>query len=111
MEELKEEFKLPATVTQEMIAMWKAKHRKVISITVEDDGEQFTAFFRRPDMNTMSAVMSIAKSDELKASNTMFENCWLGGDEMIKEEFVLKMAVMGKMQSLVEVKSCELKNW
>lgn len=111
MKEAEEEFKLPATVTNDMIAMWKSKHRKVVSITVEDDGELFTGFFRRPDMNTMSAVMAVAKTDELKASNVMFENCWLGGDELMREDFALKVAAMGKMQSLMEVKVQELKNW
>lgn len=111
MKELEEEFRLPATVTKETIAMWKAKYRKVVSITVDDDGEIFTGFFKRPDMSVMSAVMSTAKSDELKASNVMFDNCWLGGDELMREDFALKVAAMSKMQTLMEVKVQNLKNW
>lgn len=111
MEELEVEFKMPSTVTEDMVRMWKAKHRKVVSISVDDDGEEFTGFFRRPDMATMSAVVSVAKSDEMKAANTLFANCWLGGDELIKEDAALKMAMMGRLQTLLEVKVRELKNW
>lgn len=102
---------LPAGITEENIAMWKARFRKVSSITVVDGEVSYTGFFRRPDMNVISAVAAVGKDDEMRAAMVMFENCWLGGDEMMREDAVIKMAAVTKLQELMKVSQVTLKNW
>ena len=70
-------------VSDEQVKVWKGEHRKVHMIEVEDDGDLFVGYFRRPSMETMSAVNQLTKKDEVKSTSVMFENCWLGGDPVI----------------------------
>ena len=64
-------------VTQETINKWKAQHRKVTRIDVEDDGDLHVGYFKRPSMETMAAVNKLAKSDEMRSAQTLFDGCLL----------------------------------
>lgn len=106
-----QEILLPPGVSEEMLAVWKNRYRKVSSVTVVDGGECYTGFFHRPDMNTISAVTRTSQADEVKAANVLFDNCWLGGDAMMQEDAVIRMAAIGKLQELMNVSLVTLKNW
>lgn len=97
-------------ITAEQIELWRAKHRKVYQIDVDDDGEVFTAYFRRPDNETLAATTSLAQRDPYKAMSVLFENCWLGGDPLIKDDAVLRMAATQKLDGLVASVVANLKN-
>jgi len=97
-------------ITQEQIAMWKNQHRKVSEISVIDEGEKHVGYFHRPSMETMSAVNKIGKTDEVKAANILFDNCWLGGSQTMKEDAVVKMAAIGKLNELMNISTAEIKN-
>lgn len=97
-------------VSEEQIKAWKAEHRKVHLIEVEDDGELFIGYFRRPDMETMSAVNKVAKTDEVKSSSVMFDNCWLGGDPVLKTDIVVRMAAIRQLSEIFNRVHGELKN-
>lgn len=97
-------------VTEETIDGWKAKHRKVMEITVEDGTDRHKGYFHRPDMNTMSAVNKLSKTDEVKGSNTLFDNCWLGGSKEMQEDAVIKMSAMTQLSNIFISCTSELKN-
>ncbi len=97
-------------VTEERIAQWKVQHRRVAEVSIEDDGTTYVGYFRRPDMETMAAVSKLSKTDEVKAANALFENCWLGGADELRHEAVLRMAAIGQLNQLMEVKRAEIKN-
>lgn len=97
-------------VTPEQIAMWKAKHRRLYAIEVVDGEEAHEGYFRRPDMETMAAVNKLSKTDEVKAANALFDNCWLGGSTLLREDAVLKMAAIGQLNALMSVAAASLKN-
>lgn len=97
-------------VTQAQIDAWKGKHRKVVEITVTDEDEVHVGYFRRPDMATMSAVNTLAKTDEVKSSNTMFDNCWLGGSPFLKEDAILRMAAIGQLATVLNSCIGSIKN-
>ena len=86
-------------VTEEQIAVWKGRYGRIseVSITDEEVGECHIGYFRRPDMKTMQAVNSVSKTDEVKASEVMFDNCWLGGSPSLKEDAILKMETMATL--------------
>lgn len=97
-------------VPDEKIQQWKNQYRKVYSITIDDDGETIIGYFKRPDMETLSAVNAVSKKDEVKAANTLFANCWLGGSELVKTDAVVKMAMMGKLNDMMTLAHADLKN-
>ena len=97
-------------VPQEQINLWKNKHRIVNAIEITDEGQIFVGYFTRPDMETMSAVAKVGKVDEMKAAEILFEGCWLGGAEIIKNDVALKMAVIGQLNLLVSSCVVDVKN-
>lgn len=96
--------------TDEQIKMWKARHRVVKAIEITDEGETFVGYFIRPDMEAMSAVAKVSKSDEMKAAEVLFNACWLGGAEIIQNDVALKMAVIGKLNLLISSCVVDVKN-
>lgn len=106
----KNEIQIKGIESEDNINMWKAKYRKVYMVTIEDDGEKFAAYFKRPDMEVMSAVNKTSKNDEVKAAVFLFDNCWLGGDPIVKEDSVLRMSATAQLKNIMAVKSAELKN-
>lgn len=97
-------------VSEEQIKAWKSEHRKVHMIEVEDDGDLFVGYFRRPGMETMSAVNQLAKKDEIKSTTTLFENCWLGGDPVMKTDMLVRMGAIRQLGELFNSVTSRLKN-
>jgi hypothetical protein len=97
-------------VTEEQIKAWKGEYRKVHVIEVEDDGELFVGYFRRPNMETMAAVNKLAKTDEVKSSATLFDNCWLGGDPLVKSDTIVRVAAIGQLAEMFNRVIGTLKN-
>jgi hypothetical protein len=104
------ENKVKGIESDDNIKMWKAKYRKVYEVIIEDDDEKFASYFKRPDMNIMSAVNKTSKNDEVKAAEILFDNCWLGGDPIVKEDAILRMSATAQLKNIMAVKSAELKN-
>lgn len=92
------------------IQAWKARHRKVYEVIIEDDGEHFAGYFKRPNMDVFSAVNKLSKTDEVKAAGILFDSCLLGGANEIKEDSILKMSAISQLKNMMAVKSAELKN-
>lgn len=89
-------------VNEEQITLWKHKHGRVYEIEVEDPDykERHVGYFSRPSMQTMQAASAAARGDELKASEIMFNNCWLGGSPALKEDAVYKMEAMEALSGI-----------
>ncbi len=98
------------SVTTEQINKWKAQHRRVTRIDVEDSGDLHIGYFKRPSMETMAAVNKLAKSDEMKSAQTLFDGCWLGGSEELRHDAVLFTACMGQLNVAFASVSASLKN-
>jgi hypothetical protein len=96
--------------TDEIIATWKAKYGKVVEVKVKDGDKNYVGYFRRPDMETLSAVNKLYKTDEVKSANVLFDNCWLGGDEQMKADAIVKMSAIAKLQELTQICVAEIKN-
>lgn len=99
-------------VSEEHIAAMKAKHGRVVEIEVADPEfkELHRGYFRRPDMKTMQAFSATAKSNDVKAAEVMFDNCWLGGSAMMKSDAVYKMQTIGELQNIFGKCVSKLKN-
>ncbi|MBD5173406.1 MAG: hypothetical protein HDT08_02055 [Bacteroidales bacterium] len=99
-------------VTEEQIATWKARHGRIVEIEVADVEfeELHRGYFHRPDMKTMQAFSATAKSNEIKAAEVIFDNCWLGGSAMMKSDAVYKMQATGELQNIFGKCVSKLKN-
>lgn len=99
-------------VTSSDISAWKERHGRVSEVTVDDPevGERHVGYFRRPDMKTMQAFSAMAKSNEVKAAELLFDNCWLGGSPVMKTDAVYKMEGMNAMQGIFGRCARSLKN-
>lgn len=97
-------------VTEEQINQWKGRHGKVVRIDVVDAGDLHVGYFHRPRLETMSAVAKMAKSDELKSSEVMFDNCWLGGSPALRTDAVLFLEATKQLGTMLNSCRSSLKN-
>lgn len=95
--------------TAEQIAEWKEKHGDVFAIKADDTtGKTHICYLRTPKRRDISAASVAGKVDPLKFNETMLRQCWLGGDEEIRTNDRLFLAVSGKIADIVEVGEAEL---
>ena len=92
-------------VTAEQIAAWKVKHTDVYLYESDDK----KCYLHRPDRKALSAASVIGKTDPLKYNEILLNNCWLGGDEEIKQEDKYFLGISSKLAELVEISEGELK--
>lgn len=97
-------------VTEEQIKSWKNKHGKVVRIDVVDGEDLHIGYFRRPQLEIMSAVTKIAKTDELKSSEMMYDNCWLGGSSAMRTDALLFLAATQQLGTMLNSCRSSLKN-
>lgn len=97
-------------VTEENITRWKNGHGKVMRIDVVDGEDLHVCYFHRPKLSTMSAVTKMAKTDELKSSEVLYDNCWLGGSPHVREDAVLFLEVVKHLGEMMNACRGSLKN-
>ena len=89
--------------TEEQIAELKKKHGALYEISV---GEK-SCIVRKPNRKDLSYV-SVVK-DPIKMSETLLNRLWVAGDEEIKTDDSLFMAVVNRMDEVLKVKEAEIK--
>ncbi len=99
-------------MTEDQLSALKTRHGRIVEIEVADQefGELHRGYFRRPDMKTMQAFSATAKSNDVKAAEVMFDNCWLGGSAMMKADAVYKLQAVGELQNIFGKCVSKLKN-
>lgn len=91
--------------TKEQINHWKAIHKEIFEVTVEDA----VCYLKKPDRATISAAMSVGQTDPMKYNEILMENCWVGGDEIVKTDNDYFFAAIEQMGALFEEKKATLK--
>lgn len=97
-------------ITPEQVAQWKQKYGKVLRIDVVDDDEMHVGYFHRPKLEAMAAVTKIAKTDEIKSAEVMFDNCWLGGSPQLRQDAILFLEVTKKLGDMFNSCLSSIKN-
>lgn len=99
-------------VTADNIAAWKNLHGRIQEVYVDDAeaGVRLTGYFKRPDMKTMQAVSAISKSNEVRGGELLFDNCWLGGAQELKDDAIYKMSGIAALSELFGKCTHRLKN-
>ena len=91
-------------ITKEQIQEWKNQYKDIFVISVEDK----KVYLRTPDRKTLSYASTLATKDPLKFNEVILNNCWLGGDEEIKTNDELLLAVSSKLPDLIQIKEATL---
>ena len=91
------------TFSEEQIHDYKSKYRDLYLITVDDK----SCLLHKPTRQTLSYVSSI--KDPIRMSEAMLGELWVAGDEDIKTDDELFMAVVAKMDEVIKVKEAEIK--
>jgi hypothetical protein len=91
-------------ITKEQIQEWKNQYKDIFVISVEDK----KVYLRTPDRKTLSYASTLATKDPLKFNEVILDNCWLGGDEEIKTNDELFLAVSSKLPDLIQIKEATL---
>lgn len=89
--------------SKEQIQEWKKKHGDLFEITV--DGK--SCILHSPTRRDLSYASVI--KDPIKMSETMLGQLWVAGDEELKTNDELFMAVVSKMDEVLKVKEAEIK--
>ena len=97
-------------VSEAQVEAWKQQHRKSFAVEVQDGDEVHIGYFKRPTLETIKAVTKVAKTDEVKAGEIMFDNCWLGGSEELRMDALLFMAVQKQLGTVLNGFQSLIKN-
>lgn len=87
----------------EDINKWKAAHGDLFEISVEGK----SCVLHKPTRQDLSYASVI--KDPIKMSEVMLKQLWVAGDEEIKTNDELFMAVVAKMDEVLKVKEAEIK--
>ena len=97
-------------MTELQISEWKKKYTDIYEIIiVNDEGVEFKTYFRKPDLKILSASAKFAESDPIKSGLVLFDNCWLGGDEAVKNSDELKMSCLQELGKLFKIYQATVK--
>ena len=96
-------LKLPEGITEEQLQVWRKKHGKLIIVNIEDeDKEVFSAVFKRPNKDILSAMTRKAKQDEINAIFFLYDNCLLAQDDDLKKDDLLKLEASKKLGEFIQ---------
>jgi hypothetical protein len=81
----KEPGTLPGNITQEQFDAWKKEHGDIHTISVYDDSQTKTCYLKPPGRNVVAVMMTRhANKQILEAGEFAIQNCWLGGDDSLR---------------------------
>lgn len=99
----------PYTPTADQVSAWKKQGKDPFMVTVKDaSGNVHAAVFKKPGRKELSLAMHSGKDNPMKFNDSLFTNCWLEGDEIIKTDDDLYLAACGQLSTMVEVREAEI---
>jgi hypothetical protein len=87
------------------IARLKAIHGDVYQLNIED----MCCYLKRPDKATLAAAETMGTSNAASCNEVLVENCWLAGDEKLREDAIYCNAIAESLTELLAVKKEALK--
>lgn len=94
------------------IEAWKTLHGEVHELTVKADDEGkdlYKCWLKKPDRKIIAAATSLGANNPIKVGEMILNNCWLGGDEVIKTNDDLFLAAVSQTGGLIKIREAELK--
>ena len=91
--------------TPEQIAEWKKAHGEVF-IATSAKGD---VYISKPTRPILGLILTKAKTDILAAAEVILMNCWLQGDETLKEDGGFKLGLVSQLDAIIETVQVEVK--
>lgn len=91
--------------TPEQIAAWKATHGEVFCLS----SPKGDVYLSKPTRAVLSLILTKAKTDVMAAADVVLKNCWLAGDESVKEDNGFLLGVVNQLDALIETVTVEVK--
>lgn len=82
----------------------RKKHGKIYLITVDD----YSCIIRKPNRKDLSFASAVQQAP-MQQTETLFNQLWVEGDEVIREDDDLFLAAVAKMGDILKVKEAEIK--
>ena len=92
-------------ITQEQIDKWKQQYGAVFEITVEDK----KAYLKPPDRKILSCATVEAGKDPFAFNDIILKNCWIGGDEEIRDVESYSLAAGSQLDKIIEFREASIK--
>jgi len=96
---------LSGKLSEQEIEALKQKHKTVFELVVDDA----VCYLRKPGRQDLSAASSLSNGDGLLFNEQILNDCWLAGDERIKNDDDYFLSASAKISGLLETKVAELK--
>lgn len=104
--------KLIGGITQAEIDALKKEHGGLNLVTVNVLGKEKYWWFKKPDMNTVSASTSMMQNgDPVESSKIVFVNCLIKGDADAVNDVDLFINISPKLNQLTETYTTEIKKF
>ena len=90
-------FKMPSTT---QIALWKDSFKELHKITPNPEKPEIFCIVRHPNISDITASVTMGGDDSFKTGFSQLVDCWLAGDERIKEDLELSKSaalIMGRI--------------
>lgn len=104
---------LPGGITEAQLKQWKARWGDVYLVEIPmDEGsknQKAAGYFKKPNLETISAAAKFEQSDPIKSGMIVFENCLLHADEALQSDDVLKLSCVREISKLIQIRQGELK--
>lgn len=88
----------------------KAEKGALVLIEVTAQGKVHQAVFREPTFEMLRASNKISKTDDMKALESIYNNCKIAVDDDIAQRDVLKIKAVEALMARVQKTSSEAKN-
>ncbi len=97
------------SIQKAQIEEWKEKHGTVYQL--ESGGKVGFIFDPSTKLSVMKMVVSsFMKGRRSTATESILNNCWLGGDEELKKEEVYRNALDEQIDELIDIPEYEIEN-
>jgi hypothetical protein len=95
-------------LTQSEIDALKREHGKLTLVSIEGEGHWW---FKKPNMQTLSASAAMAERDPMGSAMVYFTNCLVKGDAKAAEDVDIWISIAPHLNNLIESKTAEVKNF
>lgn len=95
-----------ASPSQEQIDAWKRQHGDVFKLDVEGG---YTCYLKKPTRRIYSMALSQGQKSPMRFNEIIINNCWIAGDEQIRDDDDLFYAACGQIDVLIPEVAADIK--
>lgn len=92
--------------TKDQIELWKREYGDVFKLDVEGG---YTCYLKKPTRRIYSMALSQGQKSPMRFNEIIINNCWIAGDEQIREDDDLFYAACGQIDVLIPEVAADIK--